>query len=63
MQRTRNLKCVVVLTIILSLLISIGVAFFRGDPEKENGAHHHGHEKTGTQHHSHERSTVHKHNN
>lgn len=63
MQRTKNLKCVVTLIIILSLLITIGVAFFRGGSEQESGAHHHSHEKPVAHHNDHEKADVHVHNN
>lgn len=53
MQRTNNLKRVVVITIILSLLITIGVAFFRGGAEEGNSIHLHGYEKIGAHHNDH----------
>lgn len=61
MQRVKNLKRVVISIIILSFLITIGVAFFRGGTGNENGVPQHGHGKTGADHHSHEKSAAHSH--
>lgn len=63
MQRTKNLKCVVTLIIILSLFVTIGVAFLRGGSVEENDAHHHGHGQTGPHHNDQEKADIHVHNN
>ncbi len=56
MQRVKNLKRVVISIIILSFLMTIGVAFFRGGTGNEDGVPQHGHGETGSDHHSREES-------